>query len=130
VGFQRVIDNLPFLSDDMQNIVRWRKFHLKKYLIGLDFTDPFHGLGVEKLDRWDFLSFFVQENYLISFLVVLNVLDDQFLEFYFRLNVIRYVVKYYELIVTSWDYVLELVHLEKGDWSDEFLVVLKGLYLL
>jgi hypothetical protein len=64
----------------MENFVSWGDLHFEENLIGLNVSHPFHGIWVEELDNRSFFFLLIQENQLVSFLVVLDILDDKFLQ--------------------------------------------------
>lgn len=83
MSFEGIVDYLAFLSNEMENIVSEGYFHFKEDLISFNFTGPFHGFGIIELDGGDFLFLFVEENKLVSFFVILDILNDELFKFYF-----------------------------------------------
>lgn len=131
VGFQWIVYDLPVMCNQMENVVSWGDLHFEENLIGFDVSHPFHCIWVKELDHRSFFFLFIQENQLIPFLVVLDILDNKFLQFdlcYFLSGFWQF-FKCNKLIMSSWNNILFLAHKKERNGSDQLLMVLKHMQL-
>jgi hypothetical protein len=74
VGFERVIYNLSIICNHVKYIIIWGYLHFEENLISLDLAHTFHSIWIKELDHRNIFFLFIQENQLVSFLVVLDIL--------------------------------------------------------